>query len=38
MAELYVGWHEFRPDVSLESITSSTVGPYIGVFTQTCKM
>jgi hypothetical protein len=29
MAELYVGWHEFHPDVSLESITSSTVGPYM---------
>ena len=30
VAELYVGWHEFHPDVSLESITSSIVGPHMG--------
>jgi hypothetical protein len=29
MTELYVGWHEFHPDVSLESITSSIVGPHM---------
>jgi len=29
MAELYVGWHESHPDVSLEPITSSIVGPHI---------
>jgi hypothetical protein len=28
MTELYVGWHEFHPDVSLESFTSSIIGPH----------
>jgi hypothetical protein len=31
MTELYVGWHEFHPDVSLESITSSIVGRHMTV-------
>jgi hypothetical protein len=30
MTELYVWWHESHPDVSLESITSSIVGPHMG--------
>lgn len=29
MTELYVEWHEFHPDVSLESITGSIVGPHM---------
>jgi hypothetical protein len=29
MTELYVGWHGFHPDLSLESITSSIIGPHM---------
>jgi hypothetical protein len=29
MTELYIWWHESHPDVSLESITSSIVGPHM---------
>ena len=29
MAEPYLGWHEFHPDLSLESITSSIVGRHL---------
>jgi hypothetical protein len=29
MTELYVEWHEMHPDVSLESIASSIVGPHM---------